>query len=114
MRVTVITLAALAFMGPLSYQASAQTVQLPTFSFTTVGTTVMVPDGGAAFLGGIDRAATGRNEFGVPGLAFPGFQSRSVGQDEFVQHVGDGHDSRYGRHGRGDSQLAFAEQFGQP
>ena len=60
---------------------SAQTVQLPTFSFTGVGTTVMVPDRGAAYLGGISRAATGRSEFGVPGMAFPGFQSRGIGQD---------------------------------
>jgi len=70
-----------ALVSLLAHRASGQTVQLPTFSFTTVSTTVMVPDNGAAFLGGIDRAATGRNEFGLPGLAFPGFQSRGIGQD---------------------------------
>ena len=59
----------------------AQTVQLPTFSFTGVGTTVMVPDGGSAFLGGINRASDGRNEFGVPGMTLPGFQNRGIGQD---------------------------------
>jgi len=57
------------------------TVQLPTFSFASVGTTVMVPDQGSAFLGGINRAADGRSEFGVPGLPFPGFQNRGIGQD---------------------------------
>lgn len=46
-----------------------------------------MPDNGGAFMGGIDRAATGRNEFGVPGLAFPGFQSRSIGQDISASNV---------------------------
>jgi hypothetical protein len=59
--------------------ASAQTLQLPTFNLAGVGTTVMVPDGGAAFLGGINSASDGRSEFGVPGLPFPGFQSRAIG-----------------------------------
>lgn len=42
------------------------TVQLPTFSFVTVATTVSVPDGGTVLLGGIKRLSEGRNEFGVP------------------------------------------------
>lgn len=42
------------------------TVQLPTFSFVTVTTTVSVPDGGTILLGGIKRLSEGRNEFGVP------------------------------------------------
>jgi general secretion pathway protein D len=45
------------------------TIQLPTFSFTTVSTTVSVPDGGTVLLGGIKRLSEGRNEFGVPGLS---------------------------------------------
>jgi general secretion pathway protein D len=44
------------------------TIQLPTFAFTTVSTTVSVPDGGTVLLGGIKRLREGRNEFGVPGL----------------------------------------------
>ncbi|MEX2561195.1 MAG: hypothetical protein WD403_14835, partial [Pirellulales bacterium] len=44
------------------------TVQLPTFSFVTVNTTVSVPDGGTVLLGGIKRLSEGRNEFGVPML----------------------------------------------
>ncbi len=45
------------------------TVQLPTFSFVTVTTTVSVPDGGTVLLGGIKRLSEGRNEFGVPMLS---------------------------------------------
>lgn len=45
------------------------TVQLPTFSFTTVSTTVSVPDGGTVLLGGIKRLSEGRNEQGVPMLS---------------------------------------------
>jgi general secretion pathway protein D len=42
------------------------TVQLPTFSFVTVTTTVSVPDGGTVLLGGIKRLSEGRAEFGTP------------------------------------------------
>ncbi|MCE9546448.1 MAG: hypothetical protein K8T25_13155 [Planctomycetia bacterium] len=45
------------------------TVQLPTFIFTTVTTTVSVPDGGTVLLGGVKRLKEGRNEFGVPILS---------------------------------------------
>jgi hypothetical protein len=81
MRVAALGVALAASFGLAALEASAQTVQLPTFTTTGVGTTVIVPDGGAAFLGGISRAADGRSEFGVPGLAFPGFQSRGIGQE---------------------------------
>jgi general secretion pathway protein D len=45
------------------------TVQLPTFAFTTVTTTVSVPDGGTVLLGGIKRLREGRQERGVPILS---------------------------------------------
>lgn len=45
------------------------TVQLPTLAFTTVNTTVSVPDGGTIMLGGIKRLSEGRNERGVPMLS---------------------------------------------
>jgi len=45
---------------------SGTTVQLPTFAFTTVTTTVSVPDGGTVLLGGIKRLREGRTERGVP------------------------------------------------
>lgn len=48
---------------------SGTTVQLPTFNFTTVSTTVSVPDGGTVLLGGIKRLSEGRNERGVPMLS---------------------------------------------
>ncbi|MCA9269721.1 MAG: hypothetical protein KDA41_14675, partial [Planctomycetales bacterium] len=44
------------------------TVQLPTFSFVTVTTTVSVPDGGTVLLGGVKRLSEGRTERGVPVL----------------------------------------------
>ncbi len=47
---------------------SGTTVQLPTFSFVTVTTTVSVPDGGTVLLGGIKRLSEDRREFGVPML----------------------------------------------
>jgi len=49
-------------------QNSGTTVQLPTFSFVNVSTTVSVPDGGTILLGGIKRLSEGRSEFGVPML----------------------------------------------
>jgi general secretion pathway protein D len=45
------------------------TVQLPTLAFTSVSTTVSVPDGGTILLGGIKRLSEGRNERGVPMLS---------------------------------------------
>ena len=42
------------------------TVQLPQFGFTTVTTTVSVPDGGTVLLGGIKRLSEGRTERGIP------------------------------------------------
>jgi general secretion pathway protein D len=48
---------------------SGVTVQLPSFSFVSVVTTVSVPDGGTVLLGGIKRLQEGRSEFGVPLLS---------------------------------------------
>jgi general secretion pathway protein D len=45
---------------------SGTTVQLPSFAYTTVSTTVSVPDGGTILLGGIKRLNEGRNEYGTP------------------------------------------------
>lgn len=52
------------------------TVQLPTFSFTTVTTTVSVPDGGTVLLGGIKRLSEARSERGVPMLSKIPYVSR--------------------------------------
>lgn len=45
------------------------TVQQPSFSFTSISTTVSVPDGGTILLGGIKRLRENRNEVGVPMLS---------------------------------------------
>jgi len=47
---------------------SAQVIQLPTFHFFSISTTVSVPDRGAAYLGGVRRAQYGTSSQGVPGL----------------------------------------------
>ncbi|MGB7346457.1 MAG: hypothetical protein WBD20_19715, partial [Pirellulaceae bacterium] len=65
---------------------SGTTVQLPTFAFTQVSTTVSVPDGGTILLGGIKRLAEGRSERGTPMLSKIPYISRlfrnvAVGRD---------------------------------
>jgi hypothetical protein len=47
-------------------QQNAVAIQLPTFSFFSVRTTVVVPDNGGAYLGGIGRASSGSSVFGTP------------------------------------------------
>jgi hypothetical protein len=49
--------------------AQAQVVQLPTFRFFGLSTTVSVPDRGSASLGGVSRSATSRSEHGLPILS---------------------------------------------
>jgi len=56
-------------------------VQLPTFSHFSSSSTVVVPDRGSAYLGGIKRAATGRNEFGTPWLPFRPFRNSAIGSE---------------------------------
>lgn len=50
----------------VSTSNSGTSVQLPTFAYQTVTTTVSVPDGGTVLLGGIKRLKEGRDEKGVP------------------------------------------------
>jgi general secretion pathway protein D len=64
------------------------TVQLPTFAFTSVITTVSVPDGGTVLLGGIKRLREGRNERGVPLLSKVPYISR------LFRNVGIGRDAQ--------------------
>lgn len=64
------------------------TVQLPTFAFTSVSTTVSVPDGGTILLGGIKRLAEGRVERGVPVLSKIPYVSR------LFRNVAAGRDAR--------------------
>ena len=51
------------------YGTLATVNRLPTFSFTTVSTTVSVPDGGTVLLGGIRRLQEARSERGIPMLS---------------------------------------------
>jgi hypothetical protein len=67
------------FAGAAFGQQPATTVQLPTFRSFSGSTTVTVPDRGSAFLGGVKRAATGRNEFGVPLLPWRPFRNSAIG-----------------------------------
>jgi len=64
------------------------TVQLPTFAFTSVTTTVSVPDGGTVLLGGVKRLREGRNERGVPILSKLPYLSR------LFKNVGIGRDAQ--------------------
>jgi general secretion pathway protein D len=69
---------------------SGTTVQLPTFIFTTVTTTVSVPDGGTVLLGGIKRLTEARNEAGIPLLSKVPYVNRlfkNVGITRFTQSL---------------------------
>lgn len=73
--------------------AWSQVVQLPTFHQFSVSTTVSVPDGGAAYLGGVSRGAWSSNSRGVPGLSnlpFAGrlFRNRGIGSRVGASSVG--------------------------
>jgi len=52
--------------GEATSSSEGTTVQLPEFKFTTVTTTVSVPDGGTVLLGGIKRLTEERFENGIP------------------------------------------------
>jgi hypothetical protein len=60
------------------------TVQLPTFSFYSVGTTVSVPDRGSVLMGGINRASSGRNEFGAP---LSPFRNSAIGSERSASNM---------------------------
>ena len=75
--------ASLLFASDVNAQGGVpQVVQLPTFSFFSVSTTVSVPDSGAAYLGGVKRRSASRMSRGVPGLSslpYAGRLSRNDG-----------------------------------
>jgi hypothetical protein len=63
--------ARLALLGLIFAAGTAEaqqgiTVQLPTFHFFSVATTVSVPDSGGAYMGGVGRGSSGRNRIGGP------------------------------------------------
>ena len=53
-------------LGLSSAGAQGTAVQLPSYSYFTTNSSVLVPDRGAAYLGGVNRARSGMNEFGTP------------------------------------------------
>ena len=80
-----LALVALLWAAPAIQAQAGEVIQLPTFGFTTVNTTVTAPDGGTVLLGGIDRVAEGSTERGVPILGkVPGlnrlFKNRGIGR----------------------------------
>jgi Flp pilus assembly secretin CpaC len=87
-----IAMAVVVVAGFAGQPVFGQTVQLPTFEFFTVNTTVSVPDGGTALLGGVNSYAAGRDSAGVPMLGkipFAGrpFGSRSIGSSATASNV---------------------------
>jgi hypothetical protein len=89
-RVAFIALATIVTCLP---QAKSQTIQLPEFGFTTVSTTVLVPDRGTALLGGVSRARYGRIQRGtpligrLPGIGRP-FNNVATGSELGVSTIG--------------------------
>lgn len=61
---------------------AATTVQLPTFSFFSISTTVMVPDSGTRFIGGVGGAGSGTRSNG------PGSRSSASGIDAGGMSIG--------------------------
>lgn len=64
--------------------ARGQVVQLPTFNYFTIQTSVLAPDRGRGYLGGVRRGSYGRISRGVPGFSkIPGvsplFGGRAIG-----------------------------------
>lgn len=68
--------------------ARGQVVQLPTFDSFSIGTTVVVPDRGATYLGGVSRAYYGRDSSGVPGLSRIPMAGRLFRNDSYGASVG--------------------------
>ena len=65
---------------PMLIRLEAQSVvQLPTFHFFSVSTSVSVPDGGDAFLGGVGTVSSARTERGIPGFIGQPFTNIATG-----------------------------------
>jgi hypothetical protein len=67
--------------------AAAQVVQLPSFHSFSTQTTVEVPDGGDAFLGGFNSAASGNSQRGIPGLPSRPFTNAASGSSRGASSV---------------------------
>ena len=69
----------------VAFAQPATSVQLPTFSYFSVGTSVLVPDRGGAVLGGLSRSASQSSQFGWPAT---GMGQRSFGASGSGQIAG--------------------------
>src|SRR5499427_8702463 len=74
-------------VGMVARGAAGQAVQLPTFHFFTLSTTVSVPDGGDAMLGGVSRSSSGRIQRGIPGLPSQPFDNVATGRATGTSNV---------------------------
>ncbi len=71
-------------IGTAATAVQGQVVQLPTFNYFTIQTSVLVPDSGRGYLGGVRRGSWGSLSRGVPGFSripvvSPLFGGRAVG-----------------------------------
>lgn len=64
------SLASLPNLAGAQGQGQSVTVQLPEFSYFSVDTSVLVPDRGTAYLGGIGRSSSGSTTRGTPPIPF--------------------------------------------
>src|SRR5438552_396063 len=85
MRSRRLLIALMLLLAAASIASAQETIQLPQFHYSTVNTTVLVPDQGEVLLGGFNSAQDGRKEFGVPMLSkFPvlgrPFTNSAIGQ----------------------------------
>ncbi|HZZ27258.1 MAG TPA: hypothetical protein VFE46_04560 [Pirellulales bacterium] len=87
LRRTLGLVAGLAILHLWTGEAAAQTVQLPSFHYFAVDTTVLVPDGGDAFLGGASSSSFGRSERGIPGFSGPPFVNTAIGTTTGASNV---------------------------
>ena len=69
MKLPLLASCAVALTGFVAADLQAQAIQLPTFHYFSVSTTVSVPDRGGAYLGGVSRAASGSVGRGIPFLS---------------------------------------------
>jgi hypothetical protein len=82
-----LSLLALLCVRPALAQQPGSAVQLPTFSNFSVGTTVSVPDRGSAYMGGINRSASGSSSFRSPLLPFRPFKNSAIGSQHSAMGV---------------------------
>ena len=65
-------------LGQVARQpVGATTIQLPTFNFFAISTSVEVPDSGEGFLGGVNTATSAGSQRALAGLGFVPFSNRA-------------------------------------